>query len=108
MSDNIDTPEFKLPFMFTDDGSVLEVEQDSDQDVQQDAYVLCSYEPGQLTAVPEYGLPSQVFKVGGADLDVIQALIEQWDDRAVEIVEDNPAWFMDLVQIISIRRDPNS
>lgn len=103
-----ESPHIRFPFTFTDDGEVLEVEEGSDLEVQQCAWAVLSYEPGQLIADPEFGTPSQVFKKNGVDIDQVRGIVERNDDRANEILERDPFWFETLVDTITIRRDTNN
>lgn len=107
MSD-FDNPEFAIPFTFTSDGSALEIEVDSDAEIQQGVWTVLSYEPGQLLVDPQFGMPDQSFKKNGVDLDLLTTTIQRFDSRAVEVIEEDPLWFSTLVERIVIRRDPDA
>lgn len=102
----IENPEIGLPFTFDiPNGSVGLVEQGSDVDITNRIWIALSYEPGQLVAIPEFGIPSQAFKKGGADLDLIDTVITRWIPEAHEIIDRDPNWFETLVDTITVRRD---
>jgi hypothetical protein len=101
---NIITPHWSLPFQFTSDGSVLEVEQGSDPEIQNAIYAILSYEPGQLVCDPSFGMPEPTFRQFGVNIDALTKLIAAWEPRADEIIDRNPNWYMSLIDTITIRR----
>lgn len=104
---DIINPEVYLPLQFID-GDVQLIEQESDEDDQQRVYAILAYEPGQLAADPLFGTPSQVFSVGGVDLDALAQVVQSVDPSLSEVFsDDTPTWFSDLVQHISATKDPN-
>lgn len=106
---SIENPEFALPFAFDiDNNDVRYVEQDSDVDVANRIWTVLSYEPGMLTSDPSFGIPSQAFRKGGADLNAIQKAIERWVPGANELIERDPSWLATMVDNIQIREDSSA
>lgn len=77
-----DIPKLAFPFSR---GSYRE--QDSDEEITDCVEVLLSTQQGERIEVPEYGLPDQAFKQGGASREAIVATINEWEDRAAVSVE---------------------
>jgi hypothetical protein len=98
-----DNPEFVLPFELTPDGAAV-LEQGSYEEIQQCVYALMRCEPGDLIDNPSFGVPSQLFLKGGADLDAIETAIVEQESRANVVIEADPDWFETLTETISIRR----
>lgn len=102
----IENPEFAIPFTFDmANGGTIMVEQDSETDLVNRIWIALSYEPGMLTALPEFGIPSQVFRTDGADLGLIEKAIVKYVPEASELVERDPNWFMSLIDTVQVRRD---
>jgi len=100
-------PEFDVPFTFDfNTGSVNEVEQGSDYDIANQIWALLTYEPGQLIAQPTLGIPDQSFSLNGANLDMIQRVIQKWIPGANELITRDPNWFQTLIDQIYIQNDP--
>lgn len=79
MADLVNTPQLKFPMQMTASGRVMLVEQDSFEDRVQNAIICLRYERGQRTAIPEFGLPDQAMRQGGADLSEIVSAVLQWE-----------------------------
>jgi phage baseplate assembly protein W len=62
-------------------------EQDSDEEIIDCVEVLLSTNRGERIEVPDYGLPDQAFREGGASQEQIVATINEWEDRADISVE---------------------
>lgn len=106
---NLINPEFEIPFTFDlSSGSVREIEQGTDEEIQQRVWAALSYEPGQLLADPDVGIPDQTFRLGGADLNLIQRILQKWVPDAQEVISRDPNWFQTLIDTITIRRDSQS
>ena len=104
---DIITPQWDLPFTFTGD-SVREIEQGSDEDIQNCIWVILSYEPGQLICNPDFGVLESVFRKSGTNLDVIRQAITRWEDRADELIDRDPNWYKTMIDTITIRRNPGA
>lgn len=79
----IDTPHLKFPFHLQADGtSAMYTEQDSDDDIMDCVEILLRTERGSRIEVPDYGIPDQVFREAGADYEVIEEAISEWEPRA--------------------------
>lgn len=77
------TPHFRFPFQLTTDGKGPRVnDQDSQNDVEDCVEVVLSTLLGERQELPAYGLPDQVFQENGADLQIIDTVIDQWEPRA--------------------------
>lgn len=78
-----DIPHFRFPFALAGDGKGLRVnEQDSQEDVEDCVEVVLSTVIGERQELPTYGLPDQAFRENGADMQVIDIVIDQWEPRA--------------------------
>lgn len=108
-SGSIENPEFAIPFTFDfQNNDVQYVEQDSDVDIANKIWTVLSYEPNMLTVDPQFGIPSPAFRVGGANLNIIQKAIARYVPGANEFIERNPNWFQTLVDTIQIRSDSSN
>jgi len=106
---SIIAPEIAVPFTFDiPNGDVLQVEQGSDQDIVNRIWTVLSYEPGMYASNPSLGIPQQVFRKGGADLDAIERTILNFVPDANVIIERDPNWLVDLVDRIQIRRNDSN
>jgi hypothetical protein len=103
-NEDIITPQWSLPFTFTDDGDVLACEQDSDEEIQNNVFAILSYEPGELIASPTFGMYETTFAKDGTNLDALQQLITRWEPGAFEVISRDPMWFKTMVDTISIWR----
>lgn len=99
-------PEFQVPFTFDfAAGSVVEVEQGDDNEIQQRVWTALSYQPGQLLYDATIGIEDQAFRLGGADLNLIERIVQKWVPDANEVITRDPNWFQTLVDTVTIRRD---
>lgn len=92
MADLVNTPQFRFPMQISAAGEILTVEQDSFEDRVQNAIVCLRYQRGQRTQLPEFGIPDQALRQGGASHREIVESIIRWEP---DISPD------DLGQIIS-------
>lgn len=106
-NEDILTPQWALPFQFVEN-TVLEVEQGSDQEIQQAIYAILSYEPGQLTCEPTLGIPEPTFSKSGVDIQALSQIILHWEPRADEVIDRDPDWYRKLIDTITIRRNLTS
>lgn len=79
MADLVNTPQFKFPMTISSGGRVGVVEQDGLEDRMQNAVVCMRYERGQRTQLPEFGLPDQALRQGGANLSEIVSSVIRWE-----------------------------
>jgi hypothetical protein len=107
-NEDIITPQWALPFQFTSDGDVLETEQGSDEEIQNNVWAILSYEPGELIANPDFGIYETTFRKGGTNIEAIRQLIVKWEPDADEIIERDPDWIKTMVETISIWRGSNA
>lgn len=75
-------PHFAFPFRFGR-GGVPCVEQDSPEEIQQSAEMALRWRRGNRLGLPDYGLPPQEMRMGGADLTAITAAVARFEDRVV-------------------------
>lgn len=77
-------PHFSFPFRRLANGKTLAVvEQDTDDEVMDCVEVFLSTEQGERVELPDYGLPDQVFREGGVDMEQVHSQIEVWEPRAL-------------------------
>lgn len=103
-----DVPHFAYPFRRDSHGLPVVVEEDSDDEILDCVEVLLRTERGSREEIPEYGIPDQVFIMGGADKTAIQATIRRWEPRASVFLErDDPTIpaMIDTVRINVLGRD---
>lgn len=89
---DIETPQWAYPFQISQ-GRVVEVEQDSSEDLYCRVNLTLHYKLGQRLALPEFGIPDGTFKLGGLGVDDVVAAVQQWVPDAdiedvVSIMED--------------------
>jgi len=104
-NENIVTPHWQLPFQFTFDGSAVEIEQGSDNEIQQAIYAYLAYQPGQLMCYATFGMPDPTLKKGATNLTAVNNLLVGWDDRVDEIISRDPGWIQTLVDTVTIQRN---
>jgi hypothetical protein len=104
-NENIVTPHFQLPFQFTEDGNALEIEQGSDNEIQQSAYAILSYQPGQLVHDPTFGIPDPTLQKGGVNLTAVASALSSFDNRIDDILESDPSWVVTLIEVVNVRRN---
>ena len=109
-NENIVTPHWQVPFTFTSDGNALEIEQGSDNEIQQSAYGILGYEPGQLLCDASFGITDQALKRGGTDLNAVRNVLTNFDDRIDIVIDRDPNWIQSLVDTVTLRRNitPNA
>ena len=94
----IDTPKLSYPFRFNAAGSqAIVVEQNSQDEIIDCVEVLLSTELGERQEVPDYGVPDQTFRQGGASTEAIEEAIRTWEPRADVDIERTDTDLDDLV-----------
>lgn len=100
--DDLDTPQFGLPFRLNADGTEVEsVEQDSVEDVAACVEGFLRTPLGWYEEQPGYGFDAPVFEER-VDLDAIRMQVEQWEDRADLLIEDGDIDLGGLVRNVNI------
>lgn len=89
-------PHFRYPF--TIDGTAAVVEQDSLDEVTQCTYAVLATEAGARQEEPEFGCPDPAFLQFGADVEDMEAAVQQWEPRASLLSE--AAWD-DLIETVT-------
>lgn len=104
---DVDIPHFSLPFRRDTHGRCVVNEQDSDAEILDCVEVLLATERGSRMEVPEYGVPDQVFRQGGADLNAISSAIARWEPRADHFVrrEQELIDMTDRIRVSVMERD---
>lgn len=105
-------PKFKIPLHMVIQGGKRQfatVEQDSLAEIEACVENVLLTPLGDRLWDPEYGLPDQTFKEGGADLFEIQNAISMWEPRADTILDREPdklqSWIDDINLIIKNQGD---
>lgn len=87
MADLLISPQISLPFRVVK-GVVAEHEQDSEQDVTQNAVVIMRYEQGQRSALPRFGIPDLTLSKAPINLRSLTTTIQRQEPGAdVEMVQ---------------------
>jgi hypothetical protein len=97
-----DIPRLAIPFRIVN-GSAAVLEQDSDAEVAQCAEVVVRYRPGDREAAPDFGVPDQTHRQGGADLIVVADRIELWEPRVHALVDSLGFDLTGLAQRLQVR-----
>lgn len=83
----MEDPHFSYPFRLRADGAAAVVQEGgTDADALDQVEVLLRTERGSREEVPEYGIPDQAFREGGADLELIQEAVSDWAPTADGVV----------------------
>lgn len=91
-------PRLKIPIAFNGSGFAT-VEQDSPVEVAQAVYASLSTEEGTRVELVDYGLPSQLFRQGGASEDEIRATVERDEPRAAVLTETEWEGLMETIRV---------
>lgn len=84
---NIDGPrppgpvQLREPLELDPSGNFATVAQDGGEDLRQCVLAILATPVGWRVELPEFGTPSQAFRIGGADLAEVERCIRLWDDR---------------------------
>lgn len=85
-------PHLSLPIR-VENGALAAVEQDSPDHLQDRVYAVLAYRPGQRLDRPDFGLPQQAMRQGGASLEEIRQTVERFEPDAVVLVDRDPSSF---------------
>lgn len=99
--DDIVTPKLAVPFRI-ERGRALVVEQDSVEEVTQCVEAILKTPIGSRMENPEFGVPDQTFREGGANLDDLALSITQWEPRADVYLEREPELLEHWVDNVNI------
>lgn len=78
-----------------------EVEEDSYEEILQCVFGVLSYRLGQLDFNPRLGIPDQIFRQAGANLNELRAAISQGEPRASVVISD-PQMLLSLIDLVNI------
>lgn len=81
MADLLTTPQLSLPFRVSGNDVVCH-EQDSTEDITQNAITIMRYTQGERSALPEFGIPDQALQQNGADMTEITEAVRRWEPEA--------------------------
>lgn len=88
--EEIVTPHFAFPFRFERNGANVAVEeQGTSEEIADCAEVLLRTPLGERVDAPELGVPDQTFREGGADVEGIEAIINEYEPRASAQLEQD-------------------
>lgn len=82
-----DIPHFAFPFRFSG-GKVVEVEQDSIDDIASCVHAILSVERGELIQMPEFGVIDLTFLMTEAAIPEIKEAIQSQEPRATVAIEE--------------------
>ena len=85
-----DIPHLSLPVR-VENGQAAVVEQDGPDHLTDRVYAVLAYRPGQRLDRPDFGLPQQAMRQGGADRDEIRQTVERFEPDAVVLIDRDPA-----------------
>lgn len=85
-----DIPHLTLPIR-VENGTLATVEQDGPEHLADRVYTVLAYRPGQRLDRPDFGLPQQAMRQGGADQDEIRQTVERFEPDAVVLIDRDPA-----------------
>jgi hypothetical protein len=97
-----DIPRLALPFRVVA-GRAATIEQDSDGEVLQCVDTIVRYRPGDREAAPDFGVPDQAHRQGGADLVTVADRVELWEPRVHALATSLGLDVMGLAQRVQIR-----
>lgn len=100
-SGQVVTPHFAFPFQIGSDGTFQVVEQDSIEEITGCVQVLIGTELGSREELPEYGIVDPTF-ANQVDMNEIERVINDWEDRAAVNITDTISSSNELVQNVMI------
>lgn len=95
-------PRLRYPFemQILDRGPAV-VEQGSVHDVAQCVYSVLGTELGERQELPDFGIEDPTFLLGGADVEEIREVVEEWEPRADTSLTD--AQWTGVIQEVRVR-----
>lgn len=99
-----DAPQWAFPFQLGPDGQPLEVVQDSAEDVRGSVELLLNYPLGFRDDAPDFGIADPTFEVvTSATVEDVEAAIEQWEPRALALVDGEVDVIDEALRRITVR-----
>lgn len=95
-------PHLRFPLRVSG-GTFETVEQDSIDDIAQCAEIVMKYRVGYRTSIPEFGMPDQAFRQGGANVQEIAAALGRWEPRARALIEADPSLLDELTSRVKVK-----
>lgn len=77
-------PHFSLPFRIVGAAAAVS-EQDSVEEIVDCVQAIARCPQGHRVELPDFGVPDQTFRQGGADTTLVQAALARWEPRASAI-----------------------
>jgi phage baseplate assembly protein W len=78
----IENPHFDYPFRFGADGHAICLEQDDPDEIRNCVVVLLKTPIGTRMDVPDFGVPEQLFRMGGIREEIVLNALRAWEPRA--------------------------
>lgn len=100
-------PHLALPFRFADTGAVV-VDQDSDEEIFYCCEAILRCPQGHRIERPDFGLPDQTFRQGGADPAAVQAALDRWEPRARTAATADNALLGEALTLVDTLIEPNT
>jgi len=96
-----DVPHFSLPFRFASPAAAVS-EQDSLDEIVDCVYAILVCPLGFRVESPLFGLPDPTFAMPTPDLDEIRTAIEDWEPRAVALLDERPDLIDELIAHVEV------
>jgi len=97
-------PHLRVPLQLIG-GSFSTVEQDSAQEIEIAVTNVMRYEPGWRPEAPEFGLPDQTFRQGGARPEEVREVINAHEPRVEALVDQELVDMVSKVELELTGRD---
>lgn len=94
-------PQFSLPLRLVGT-DLLEVEQDTDEEISDCVEMVLRTTLGQRPTLPDFGIADPTFTLGGADLEALRLAVETWEPRASALFEREPDLLTTLTDRITV------
>lgn len=102
-SQDTHAPHLSVPFRLAPSGAYVEVDdQDSPEEVRGCVYNILVTPLGHREELPEFGVVDPTFRTASATLEDVQAAVEQWEDRAPIVFEEDPDYLDVLVRRVRV------
>ncbi len=96
-------PHFSSPFRFSAAGTHVEVdEQGSPDEIRGCVYNILVTPIGHREELPEFGVADPTFRLMGASLEDVQAAVEQWEDRAPVLLDEDPDFIEQAIRRVRV------
>lgn len=94
-------PHLALPLQIVA-GKAATIEQDTDEHTYQQVEAVVRTPIGQRTELPAYGHPDVLFRMGGVDLDALQASISEWVEDVEDVLDPDHTLLGQLVDQVTV------